>query len=557
MKLSFLTFLLLSSLPIGAAEAQLAPGDGDPLARQVDAVFAEWNSRETPGCIVGVSRNGEVLYRRGYGMASLEHGVPMSPFVVSEIGSVSKQFTAAAILLLAQDGLLSLDDDVRQHVPELQVEEPLTLRRLADHTSGIRDWIGLAGLAGRPWGEVIHTIPEITELISRQTTLNFTPGERYLYSNAGYALMLEVVERVRGQSFAEFTTERIFRPLGMDDTQWRDDHARIVPNRAAAHRPDNDDGFRTMMPFSDAVGSGGLITSVDDMLRWTEALHADEFGAPGFLEEMTRPGVLNDGREIHYALGLQHGDFRGIPEVAHGGATAGYRAYLAHYPNEGLTVALQCNVTAVNSGGLARSVAEVFLGDRLAVEPEIVDPEPLPVPAGELARLAGLFRDPATERVLTVEIEDRVLRTGGALRMRLIPVGENRFRRAGSSDEYTILPVPGGGLELREEVDEGEPTVFAAVPAVKPDATTFAAYVGRYRSPELGITYEVEVEDGALVVRRPVVSDWTLTPTFEDGFAVEEGGGGNLVFHRDADGNVTGFGYFAGRILDVRFERVE
>jgi CubicO group peptidase (beta-lactamase class C family) len=321
-----------------------------------------------------------VLYRRGYGMASLEYGVPMSPRVVSEIGSVSKQFTAAAVLLLARDGLLSLDDDVRQHIPELGIEEPLTLRRLADHTSGLRDWIGLMGLVGRPWGEVIHTVPEITDLIARQRTLNFAPGERYLYSNAGYTLLLEVVERVSGRSFAELTAERIFEPLGMEHTEWRDDHARIVRNRAAAHRPTGNGGFRTQMPYSDAIGSGGLISSVDDMIRWTEALHSGEFGGPGFLEEMTRVGVLTDGREIHYALGLQLADFRGVPEVAHGGATAGYRAYLAHYPEDRLTVALQCNVTAVNSGGLARSVAEIFLADRLAPEAEVVDPRRTPYP---------------------------------------------------------------------------------------------------------------------------------------------------------------------------------
>jgi CubicO group peptidase (beta-lactamase class C family) len=541
------------ALPAPAQSGTLA---GDPLARQVDAVFADWSRHDTPGCIVGVARDGEVLYRRGYGMASLEHGVPMSPGVVSEIGSVSKQFTAAAVLLLARDGLLSLDDDVRQHIPELQVEEPLTLRRLADHTSGLRDWIGLMGLVGRPWGEVIHTVPEIVDLINRQRDLNFPPGERYLYSNAGYTLLLEVVERVSGHSFAEFTTERIFQPLGMEHTEWRDDHARIVRNRAAAHRPDGNDGFRTMMPYSDAIGSGGLISTVDDMIRWTEALHSGELG-PDFLEEMTRVGVLTDGREIHYALGLQVGGFRGVPEVAHGGATAGYRAYLAHYPEDRLTVALQCNVTAVNSGGLARSVAGVYLADRLDPETDVVDPTPHPLPTAELARLEGLYRDLATEQLLTVEMDEGTLRTRGALSMRLIPVGESRFRRAGRTNEYVLEPVPGGGLELREVVDEGDPSTFVAVTPADPAPAELEAYVGRYRSEELDVTYTVEVVEGELVVRRPIVSDWTLAPTFEDAFGVERGGGGNLVFRRGADGAISGFGYSSGRILDVGFERAD
>lgn len=559
LKTGTLISLLFLALPLASGSAQSGLTAGDPLQPEVDAVFAEWDRDDSPGCIVGVNQDGETLYRQGYGMANLEYSVPLSPEIVSEIGSVSKQFTAAAILILAREGHLSLDDDVRQYIPELQIEEPLTLRRLADHTSGLRDWIGLVGLAGRQWGDAIHTVPEIVEVIARQRTLNFPPGERFLYSNAGYALMLEVVERVSGQPFTEFTSEHIFRSLGMNHTEWRDDHARIVRNRATAYRPANG-SFRAQMPFSDAIGSGGLLTTVDDMIRWTEALHSGDFGGSGFLETMTEPGVLSDGREIGWALGLQVGEFRGVREVSHAGGTAGYRAFLAHYPEYGLTVALQCNLANVNTGTVTRSVAEVYLGDRLAPVPEVTDPSPHPMSAGQLANLAGLYRDPATERIAYVEVDGGKLQTRGALEMSLIPLSEGRFRRAGSTDEFAFRGVDaGGGLELRHVGDGGEATVFVRVDEADPSRSALDAYKGRYHSSELDVTYAVEVDADALTVHRPIVADWKLSPTFADGFRIVEDDGdvGSVVFQRAPGGAITGFRYSSGRILHLQFDREE
>jgi CubicO group peptidase (beta-lactamase class C family) len=298
---------------------------------KVDAVFARWTS-STPGCAVGVSQGGKPVLQKAYGMADLEHDVPNRPDTIFEAGSVSKQFTAAAILLLAQDGKLSLDDPARKYVPELpDYGTPLTIRHMLQHTSGLRDWGEIGSIAGWPRTSRAYTHSHVLDIVRRQKSLNFTPGAQYSYSNSGYNLAAIIVSRVSGKSFADFSRERIFEPLGMTRTSWRDDFTRIVKDRAMAYTTAGD-GFRTQMPFENVHGNGGLLTTVGDLLKWNENFVDQKVGDAAFLKVQQEPGRLNDGSAHQYAMGLTVRDYKGLPEVGHSGSTAGNRAQPTRTP---------------------------------------------------------------------------------------------------------------------------------------------------------------------------------------------------------------------------------
>jgi CubicO group peptidase (beta-lactamase class C family) len=334
---------------------------------RVEAIFSRW-THETPGCAVGVAQGGRPVLQKAYGMADLEHDAPNTPETIFEAGSVSKQFTAAAVLLLARDGKLSIDDPVRKYIPELpDYGAPLTIRHMLQHTSGLRDWGEVAAIAGWPRTSRVHTHAHVLEIASRQRSLNFPSGTQYSYSNTGYNLSAILVSRVSGMSFAQFSEQRIFRPVGMTHTSWRDDHTRIVKGRAIAYAQSGD-SFRINMPFENVHGNGGLLTTVGDLLRWNEHFVTPAIGDAAFVKLQQEPGRFNDGRPHAYAMGLMVGDLRGVPEIAHSGSTAGYRAHLTRYPNQHLSVAVLCNVSSGNATQAAESVAAIYLGD--AVSPE-------------------------------------------------------------------------------------------------------------------------------------------------------------------------------------------
>lgn len=430
------SMLLLCLAPAPAAlHAQAVTHAADPAAR-VDAVFAEWNATTLPGCAVGVARAGRTLLERAYGMADLEHDVPNSPTTVFEAGSVSKQFTAAAIVLLAQDGLLSLDDEVHTWVPELPAyPQPITLRHLLTHTSGLRDWGAVAAITGWPRSARTHTHAHVLDILSHQHALNFVPGAEYSYSNSGYNLLAIIAERASGRSLREFSRARIFEPLGMTSTQWRDDYTRLVQDRATAYEID-DDEVKIDRPIENIYGNAGLLTTVGDLLRWNDALANGRIGGPGFTETMRQQGVLNNGDTITYAAGLVVDRYRGVPEISHTGSTSGYRAFLAHYPDEQLDVAVLCNVGEVSPGRLGHGVADAFLahaGPAVASDDddgEDRDDRDFAAPdRATLAGLVGTYYSADAELTLRIELDDDglVLLRRPATRMTLEPTGVDRF----------------------------------------------------------------------------------------------------------------------------------
>lgn len=374
---------LAAGLALLIAPSRGAAQEAD-VGALADRVFRSYTNAAAPGCVVGVAREGRVLLERAYGAADVERSAPLTVASILEAGSVAKQFTAAAVTLLALEGKLRFDDPLQKHFPDLpQYQQPITIRMLLDHTSGLRDWGDIAGLGGWPRGTRAYTHAHVLEIIARQRSLNYAPGSQYSYTNSGYNLLAMLVQRVSGQSLADFTRERLFVPLGMTHTSWRDDYRRIVPGRALAYAPvpGRIGEVRLYMPNEDAHGNGGLLTTVGDLLKWNDALDERTLGG-ALVDSLTRQGVLVDGERIPYAAGLVVDSYRGTPRIGHSGATAGYRAYLARYPAQrALSVAVLCNTSANASAlthgmvdGLATGLAEVARGTSGPVSAPVAQP---------------------------------------------------------------------------------------------------------------------------------------------------------------------------------------
>jgi CubicO group peptidase (beta-lactamase class C family) len=407
MKRALALFLLIITSALLPSAASQSPVVSEA---SVDAVFSRWNT-DSPGCAVGVARAGQPVLQKAYGMADLEHDVPNKPDTIFEAGSVSKQFTAAAVLLLAREGKLSLDDPARKYVPELpDYGKPLTIRHMLQHTSGLRDWGEIAAIAGWPRTSRVHTHAHVLDIVSRQKALNFPSGTQYSYSNTGYNLAAVIVSRVSGTSFAEFSQERIFKPLGMTRTSWRDDYTRIVKDRAIAYSA-SAAGFRQNMPFENVHGNGGLLTTVGDLLKWNANFITPTVGDATFLKIQQDPGNFPDGKPQSYALGLMIGMYKGVPEVSHSGSTAGYRAHLTRYPQQGhLSVAVLCNVSSANATQAAERVADLYLGDALKPEPARQPPArpaspPFTAAAKDLQSYAGKYYSDEAEVLYEVVAE--------------------------------------------------------------------------------------------------------------------------------------------------------
>jgi CubicO group peptidase (beta-lactamase class C family) len=377
------------------ARAQQLP---DSLATRVDAVFARFGPT-TPGCAVGIYQNGAIAYSKGYGMANLEYNVPMSPTTPVISGSLAKQFTAAAIALLVEQGRLSLDDDVRKYIPELpDYGQRITVDQLVHHTSGLRDFWDLVKVAGTRSDDG-YTVGDVMRLASKQKHLNFAPGTEYNYSNTGYVALGVIVQRVTGKSLREFAAEQIFGPLGMMSTHYHDDHTMIVPGRASAYSPLPEGGWRIYVWNNDIVGQGGVMLTVNDLLKWDENFYTGKVGGPGFLKRQLTQGKLANGTTLSYAFGLTVGQYRGERLVEHTGSTGGYRTILSRFPDAHTSVVALCNVTDANTTALSHQVADVVLGPRFkqpASSPTRATP-PAERPAGpaptarELAPLAGRY----------------------------------------------------------------------------------------------------------------------------------------------------------------------
>jgi CubicO group peptidase (beta-lactamase class C family) len=530
----------------------LAAHGGDADQQKVDRIFAAYDKAGSPGCALGVIRNGNFIYRRGYGMGSLELGVPLSPESVFYMGSVSKEFTAASIVLAAEQGFLSIDDNVRKYIPELpDYGHPITLRQMLHHTSGLRDFLTLLDLSGRHEAD-LHSKEEFIDLIARQKNLNNIPGDEYIYSNTNYFLLGEVVNRATKKSLNEFATDNIFKPLGMSHTRFYDDHTFVLPGRVAAYQPGSNGSFLVDWSTNyEAVGAGGLMSSVDNLLFWDRNFYENKLGKGTLLKELQTRGVLNNGKQIGYALGLELGTYRGLPLVEHGGALFGYRTEILRFPDQRFSVVCLCNFSTANGGAFARKIADVYLEKNLQADTAATAPAPsgsasLPDPTP----FAGKYLDRRTHSIYSFTVSNGSLMAWGA---KLQRIGPNQFHDLGTG--IVTFGRADGSMHVTLDLDDQPFFSGNRVEELHLSDAALAEFSGSYRSVELDAIYRLSVKNGSLDVR----SNWNppiaLNPVASDEFESDDLG--TLVFHRDANRRVSGFSVFAGNVRDVGFEKTD
>lgn len=535
--------LIATSLLLGC----LAPAQ-TPQSRkqQVDAIFSGFTN-DTPGCAVGVSERGNVVLTAGYGMADLERNVIITPRSVFESGSVAKQFTAAALMLLAQQGKISLDDPMRKYLPELpDYGAPLTIRHVIHHISGLREWRPLAQFAGFPEGTRVYTNPDLLAFAARQAALNFDPGTHYTYSNTGYNIATILVERVLGgKTFQAFTDEAIFGPLAMTHTRWRDDFRAVVPHRALAYSRSGG-AWAQHTPIENIIGAGGLLTTVTDLLRWNENFTHAKVGGPEFVRAQQTPAVLANGRTIAYAAGLMVATVDGLREVAHSGATGGYRTWLGRYPDKGVSVAVLCNFAQAAPAVLGRRTARLWTG----AEPRESKPAYSADPA-QLRSLTGLYRRVRDNIAARIEWKDgglQLSRKSGDTA--LSPIAPHEFALGATGANLVCensTPVrcrtTGDDSQLYERVDPATPSTAA-----------LAVFAGAYHSQETGGTATIAIRGEALTLKVGGSGEILLEPTFQDAFQTPTGSA--IRFFRDTNGQVASFSAGDERVWDLRFSRV-
>jgi CubicO group peptidase (beta-lactamase class C family) len=538
-------------LPLNCAGQDTAERDRE---RKVDQLFADYEKSPSPGCAVGIIRNGEFVYRRGYGQASLELGVPLTPQSVFYMGSVSKQFTAASVVLAAEQGFLSLDDDVRKWVPELpSYGKPITIREMLHHTSGLRDIFSLLFLSGRN-AEDLHPTPELVDLVAHQKGLNFPTNDEFLYSNTNYFLMSVIIKRTTGKPLSVFAEENIFKPLGMSHTRFYDDHTLVVPGRVAAYEPASD-GFRLDWSTNfDKVGDGGLMSSVDDLLLWDRSFYDNKLGKGTLLKELQTQGVLNGGKTIEYALGLFISSYRGLPIVSHGGALFGYRTILMRFPRQKFSVIGLCNVGTANTSHFAEQIADIYLDGQFPLDAKDGSGAKKAAASGQPAdaqALSGIYRDADSHSVYKLSAADGDLVLFG---QHLKSTGLNQFAFPGGA-ELQFAAQPNSGMRMTISPKDSASEIFERFVPVTPSAGDLAQYAGTYASDELETKYKFAVKDGKLTLSVNWQDPATLEPSVPNEFTGR--GGVTYVFVRDAQNRVSALDVFAGRVRNIRFTRAD
>jgi len=538
------------------------------LTEKVDQLFVSWDKPDSPGCALGIIQDGKLIYARGYGMANLEYNIPITAKSIFRIGSTSKQFAAMCMVLLEEEGKLSLDDSLRKFFPQMpNYAENVTIRHLIHHTSGIRDYLTLAEIAGMRDDDYFSDA-EVVDLLARQKELNFRPGEEHLYSNSGYFLLSQIIKKASGKSLREYAEEKIFQPLGMTNTHFHDDHTKIVKNRASGYAPQKGGGFVISMTTLPMTGDGGVFTSVEDLFFWDLNFYDNRLGKSGqaLIEKIQTPGVLNSGKKLDYAFGLGIGEHKGLRIVSHGGAFVGFRADMLRFPDQRFSVICLANLSTFNPSVMVKRVADIYLADLFKEESgdkEKTAPDKskiIKLTESELKNKTGNYYDRERDVLWTVVlVKDQLQVRAPITRFMISPISPTRF----VAEEFPIR------LEIEFEKNEETQTyvvhawtegkkqgMYEPIKVTEPTPEELEVYIGKYYSEELGTAYILRLKKGKLYMRHenPYKSypKAALKPTFMDSFQVERW---KLNFIRNEEKDIIGFKVNAGRVQNILFEK--
>lgn len=547
-------FLLLSSQ---------APQAEKDLEGQIDKIFKEWDSTESPGGVIGVFDKGKLVFSKAYGMASLEYDVVNTTQTVFNIASVTKQITAYTMVLLEQQGKLSIDDDVRKYLPEVpDFGTTITIRHLLTHTSGLRNFQNILAMAGWRSGESM-TNDDLLRYISKQKELNFPVGEEYLYCNTGFNLITAIVERITDQTFQQWTKENIFDPLGMDHTSYREDMEVIHKNTATSYDGSLGQGFRQPLKYWTYMGNGNVYTTVGDLAKWLNNFRKPALGGEAGIKRLLEEGVLNNGKGTGYALGIGVGEYRGLKRVSHGGSVGGYRSSLMYYPEKEVGVILIANFSSAGAGGKATAVADIYLKDDF--------PQPKPAPREPLSHLdkavtiSNKAFDACAGEYLVDGIRVKLYREGDQFFVHPINYAPVMPLLAASEKSFFVKEAPisiwvnmnDNGKATSIRVLNGEDRMSGD--RLDPSASSpelLKKYAGTYYSEELDTRYHFVVEGDQIIAKHQRHTDFQILPLSKNNLTAD------AYFMRDIkvnwEGNqVKGIRVSNGRVRNLWFEKVD
>jgi CubicO group peptidase (beta-lactamase class C family) len=544
---------------------RIEPIETNP-AKLVEQLMFPYDRDDSPGAAVSVWQNGRNIFLGAYGMANLAYGIPFDLDTPTNIGSTSKQFTAFAIMLQEERGKLSLEDDIRTHIPELpEFDEIITVRHLITHTSGLREFLNLLRMSGRRLdrGDYVNR-DELIEITKNQPALQNSPGSEWNYNNTAFGLAAVIVERTSGQRFHEFMADNVFGPLGMTRTVVRPTPDHIVKDRSIGYTP-SEDGFLEINDLGGAVGAGGIYSTVKDLQTWVENYANPKIGNAEIFEEMMTSYVLTDGEETGYGYGLMVDEQRGLKRIQHGGADVAHRSMLAYYPEINAGITVQSNHSRFNSN-VAFQIAAAFFEDEMDPEEQEVTAEPGDFnPAAydpeDFDEMVGSYAlDNSPEFILTFSREENELYTQatGQSRYEILPTSDSMFALSVVDASITFHRDTDGEIEgatLNQNGQQQHATRLEGYEAWEPAIDYLVGFEGRYFSEEIETFYTVMIEEAKLVMHQRRMGSIDLTPEKEDTFsatAIEF----SISFERDRNSQVIGFYLSNGRTRDVRFERV-
>ena len=533
--------------------------------KRVDQLMAAYYSYEAPGAVIGVIKDGDVVFSKAYGMADLSHGIEFSTETLTNIGSTSKQFTAFAIALLAEQGKLSLDDDVRTHIPELpDFGQTITLRHMMTHTTGFREFLNAIALTGRQLGKGDYIDQnELIDVVKRQPALQNDPGAEWNYNNTAFGLLTMVVERVTSQSFPKWMKENVFDPLGMHSTMVRENPSTIIPNRSAGYLMNEHGQYTEAADLGGAMGAGGIYTTVGDLAKWMVNYHDPKIGSAALVDQMTTPYVLTTGDTTNYGLGLFIDEQGGLKRYQHGGADVAHRSMFMYFPEINSGVVALSNFGSFSNP--ATEIADLFFGDKMMQETAVEvsqnesgDFDPARYNPEAFDDFAGRYAlDAAPQFIMSFMREGDQLFTQatGQPKFEIFPTSDSTFKLTVVEASMTFHREADGTVKSMTLHQNGNNRATRLEDAPwEPSEDEQATYAGRYFSEELETFYTVVASDSGLVLSQRRLGNINLTPSKVDVF----GGGfpiGEITFTRDENQQLNGFTVSNGRTRGVRFDK--
>ena len=550
--------LIITVIFIVSSCASSQKTDPNPYAEKVDNLFAEWNKPDSPGAALAVLKDGLIIYKKGYGSAQLEYGIPITPSTIFHVASVSKQFTAFAITMLANQGKLSLDDDIREHLPDVpDFGNTITIKHLIHHTSGLRDQWELLAMAGWRLDDVI-TKEHIMKLVRHQKDLNFAPGDEHLYCNTGYTLLAEIVERISGQSLRQWTQDNIFKPLSMKNTHFHDDHEMIVKNRAYSYSPLDEEGFKKRVLSYANVGATSLFTTVEDLLKWAQNFWGAHVGGNKVIEQIQEQEVLNGGEKIDYAFGLSRDEHKGLKTLGHSGGDAGFRSRLYLFLDQKFAVAILSNLASFNPTQMALKVADIYLADKIKEDESKANKSEKKIVKVDSAiydSYTGKYKLPLGLLIITKESNRLKGEWVGQAKFELFPKSETKFFLKIADRQITFHGDEESKVNQITVHMTGKDMTGKRItpPTITQDLLT--EYQGDYYSSELRTIYTMVAEDFKLIAKHQRHENQILTYSDKDHYVGEKWFFNNVHFTRDKDDRIDGFLLTGGRVRNLRFDK--